>query len=89
MESYNSFHVAQQQINEAAKLLNLDEATTELLSTPQLETSFTLPVKMDDGEVKIFQHTVFNTTLPVVLQKVEYVFIRMKQLIQYVHLRAG
>lgn len=55
MDSYNSFRVAQQQIYEAAKLLSLDQATTELLSTPQLETSFTLPVKMDSGEVKIFQ----------------------------------
>jgi glutamate dehydrogenase (NAD(P)+) len=55
MDSYNSFRVAQQQIIEAAKLLNLDQATTELLSTPQLETSFTLPVKMDNGDVKIFQ----------------------------------
>ena len=55
MDSYNSFHVAQQQIIEAAKLLNLDQATTELLSTPQLETSFTLPVRMDSGDVKIFQ----------------------------------
>lgn len=55
MESYNSFSVARQQINEAAKILNLDKATLELLITPQLETNFTLPVKMDNGEVKIFQ----------------------------------
>ena len=55
MDSYNSFHVAKQQILEAAKLLKLDQATIELLSTPQLETSFTIPVKMDNGEVKIFQ----------------------------------
>ena len=55
MDSYNSFRVAQQQILEAAKILNLDKATIELLSTPQLETSFTLPVKMDNGETKIFQ----------------------------------
>ena len=55
MDSYNSFRVAQQQIIDAAKLLNLDRATIELLSTPQLETSFTLPVKMDNGETKIFQ----------------------------------
>lgn len=55
MESYNSFSVARQQINEAAKILNLDKATLELLVTPQLETNFTLPVKMDNGEVKIFQ----------------------------------
>lgn len=55
MDSYNSFRVAKQQIIEASRLLNLDQATIELLSTPQLETSFTLPVKMDNGEVKIFQ----------------------------------
>lgn len=55
MDSYNSFIVAKQQIYEAAKLLNLDQATIELLTTPQLETSFTLPVKMDNGDVKIFQ----------------------------------
>ena len=29
MESYNSFKVARQQVFEAAKLLNLDDATTE------------------------------------------------------------
>ena len=55
MESYNSFNVARQQVLEAAKLLNLDDATTEFLSTPQFETNFTLPVKMDSGETKIFQ----------------------------------
>ncbi len=55
MDSYNSFSVAKQQIYEAAKLLRLDQATIELLTTPQLETSFTLPVKMDNGDVKIFQ----------------------------------
>lgn len=55
MDSYNSFRVAKQQIIEASRLLNLDQATIELLSTPQFETSFTLPVKMDNGEVKIFQ----------------------------------
>jgi len=55
MESYNSFHVAQQQIQEASKILNLDEATIKFLSVPQLETSFTIPLKMDSGETKIFQ----------------------------------
>jgi glutamate dehydrogenase (NAD(P)+) len=55
MESYNSFKVARQQVLEAAKLLNLDEATKEFLSKPQLEVNFTLPVKMDSGETKIFQ----------------------------------
>ena len=55
MESYNSFKVARQQVLEAAKILNLDDATTEFLSTPQFETNFTLPVRMDSGKTKIFQ----------------------------------
>jgi len=54
MESYNSFNVAKGQVLEAAKILNLDNATIDLLSTPQLETIFSLPVKMDNGETKIF-----------------------------------
>jgi glutamate dehydrogenase (NAD(P)+) len=55
MESYNSFSTARQQIFEAAKVLNLDKATIELLSTPQREFNFTLHIKMDDGKTKIFQ----------------------------------
>src|SRR3974390_3110581 len=54
MESYNSFQVEQRQVLEAAKILNLDRGTTELLMWPQREFKFTLPVKMDAGEVKIF-----------------------------------
>src|ERR1039458_6148421 len=54
MKSYNSFKVAQQQILEAARILNLDEATIELLSWPQKEIKFTFPVKLDNGKVKIF-----------------------------------
>lgn len=55
MDSYNSFRVAQQQILDAAKILNLDEATINLLSVPQREFNFTLHVNMDNGKVKIFQ----------------------------------
>jgi glutamate dehydrogenase (NAD(P)+) len=54
MESYNSFHVTQKQVADAAKLLNLDSATIELLSFPQREFKCTIPVKMDDGSVQIF-----------------------------------
>jgi glutamate dehydrogenase (NAD(P)+) len=54
MKSYNSFDVAQEQIIQAAKLLNLDDATKEFLLWPQREFKFTLPVRMDDGKVKIF-----------------------------------
>ena len=54
MNSYNSFAVAQQQVQEAANILKLDKATIELLSWPQREIKFTMPVKRDDGSVKIF-----------------------------------
>ncbi|HXG37441.1 MAG TPA: Glu/Leu/Phe/Val dehydrogenase [Bacteroidota bacterium] len=55
MESYNSFHVEQKQVLEAARILNLDKATTDLLIWPQREFHFTMPVRMDNGEVRIFQ----------------------------------
>lgn len=54
MEFYNSFEVLQQQIKEAARILGLDNATTELLLWPQRELKFTVPVRMDTNEVKIF-----------------------------------
>lgn len=54
MESYNSFQVAQRQVIEAAKILNLDRGTVDLLLWPQREFKFTFPVRMDDGEVDIF-----------------------------------
>jgi glutamate dehydrogenase (NAD(P)+) len=55
IKSYNSFQVAQNQIRDAATILNLDPATLNLLLLPQREFAFTLPVKMDTGQVKIFQ----------------------------------
>ncbi len=54
MKSYNSFEVEQKQVLEAVRILNLDKATCELLLWPQREFKFTMPVKMDNGEVKIF-----------------------------------
>ncbi len=54
METYNSFEITQQQVLEAAKLLNLDPPTIDLLLWPQREFSFTFPVKMDNNTVKIF-----------------------------------
>lgn len=54
MGSYNSFHVLQQQVLEAAKILNLDSGTATLLSWPQREFKFTIPVHMDNGTVKVF-----------------------------------
>lgn len=55
MAELNPFTIAKARIVKAAKALNLDEATTTLLCTPQREVWVALPVKMDDGTTKIFQ----------------------------------
>ncbi|MFH1679033.1 MAG: Glu/Leu/Phe/Val dehydrogenase dimerization domain-containing protein, partial [Candidatus Eisenbacteria bacterium] len=53
--SLNPFAIAQQQLDEAADKLGLDQATRELLRSPLREFVVTLPVRMDDGSVKVFR----------------------------------
>lgn len=55
MAELNPFKIAQQQLDEAAKILGLDAATHEFLRWPMREYRFTLPVKMDNGQTKVFQ----------------------------------
>jgi glutamate dehydrogenase (NAD(P)+) len=50
----NPFAIAQEQLDEAAELLGLDEATHELLRWPRRELRVTIPVRMDDDTVKVF-----------------------------------
>jgi glutamate dehydrogenase (NAD(P)+) len=50
----NPFHIAQQQLDEAAAILELESALHELLRGPMRELRVTLPVKMDDGSTHIF-----------------------------------
>jgi len=54
-KSYNPFEVAQQQFDKVAELLELDKATRDLLRVPMREYQFSIPVRMDDGRVKIFR----------------------------------
>ena len=54
-ETINPFKIAQQQLDEAAEVLQLDQATHDLLRWPLRELHVTLPVKMDDGTTKVFQ----------------------------------
>ncbi len=51
----NPFRIAQAQLAEAAEALGLDESTHELLRWPMREFHVRLPVRMDDGRVRIFQ----------------------------------
>ncbi len=52
--SYNPFRVAQSQFDKVAAVLELDEGVKGLLRQPSRELHFTIPVRMDDGKVKVF-----------------------------------
>ena len=52
--SVNPFMIAQRQLDEAARILELDSATHQMLRWPLRELHVTLPVKMDNGNVKVF-----------------------------------
>jgi len=54
-KAFNSFEMAQAQFDKVAALLDLDESTRELLRHPLREYSFSVPVRMDDGRVKVFR----------------------------------
>ena len=54
-KGYNAFKMAQQQFDHIADMLNLDEPTRELLRYPIREYHITIPVRMDDGKVRIFR----------------------------------
>ncbi|RLE30896.1 glutamate dehydrogenase [Candidatus Acetothermia bacterium] len=53
--NHNPFQTAQQQLDEAAKVLKLDPAVHELLRWPMREFHVRIPVRMDDGSVKVFE----------------------------------
>jgi glutamate dehydrogenase len=53
-EGFNPFKMAQQQFDRIADTLNLDEPTRELLRYPLREYSFAIPIRMDDGTMKVF-----------------------------------
>jgi glutamate dehydrogenase (NAD(P)+) len=54
-KSFNAFEMAQRQFDRVADLLELDRATRDLLRVPLREYHFSIPVRMDDGHVKVFR----------------------------------
>jgi glutamate dehydrogenase (NAD(P)+) len=52
---FNPFEMAQSQFDKAADVLGLDVPTRELLRFPLREYHFSIPVRMDDGAVKVFR----------------------------------
>ena len=54
-KAFNPFEMAQTQFDKVAEILNLDEATKQLLRNPLREFHFSIPVRMDDGTTKVFR----------------------------------
>ncbi|HSP91707.1 MAG TPA: Glu/Leu/Phe/Val dehydrogenase [Vicinamibacterales bacterium] len=52
---FNPFEMAQAQFDKVADMLDLDQGTRELLRWPLREFQFAIPVRMDDGKVKVFR----------------------------------
>jgi glutamate dehydrogenase len=54
-KTFNLFEVAQWQFDRAADALDLDRPTRDLLRLPMREYHFSIPVRMDNGEMCIFR----------------------------------
>lgn len=51
----NPFKIAQEQLREANRYLKMDDGTLQTLMDPMRELVVTLPIKMDDGKVRVFK----------------------------------
>jgi glutamate dehydrogenase (NAD(P)+) len=54
-EDLNPFRIAMQQFDTAAEKLGLDPGLREVLRRPRRALSVSIPIKMDDGTLKVFQ----------------------------------
>ncbi len=55
VKGFNPFEMAQKQFDRVADLLELDQPTRDLLRQPMREYHFSIPVRMDDGSVRVFR----------------------------------
>lgn len=54
-ESLNPFDIASRQFDIAADHLNLDESMRKVLKNPKRQLIVSIPVKMDDGRIEVFE----------------------------------
>ncbi len=54
-KAFNPFEMAQTQFDKVAAILDLDDATRQILRNPLREYHFSIPVRMDDGTTKVFR----------------------------------
>ena len=55
LKGFNAYKMAQEQIDKVADMLELDQTTRDLLRVPMREYHFLIPIRMDDGNIKIFK----------------------------------
>ena len=54
MENLNAYQIALEQFDRAADRLKLDAGLAEILRHPKRQLSVSIPIRMDDGNVKVF-----------------------------------
>jgi len=54
-KAFNPYAMAQAQFDKVADILELDQATRDLLRNPMREYHFNIPVRMDDGSFRVFR----------------------------------
>jgi glutamate dehydrogenase (NAD(P)+) len=54
-ENLNPFHIASQQFDSAAEILDLDAGMREVLRNPKRQLVVSIPTMMDDGRIKVFE----------------------------------
>ena len=62
-KNYNAYETAQAQFDRVAEIIGLDEPIRQLLRQPMREYHMLIPVRMDDGNVKVFRAFAFSTTM--------------------------
>jgi len=55
MEKLNLFEYAQTQLDDCAEIMNLDAGVHAVLRVPMRELHISIPVRMDDGTLKVFE----------------------------------
>lgn len=55
MSENNPFEIAQRQLDECARILELDDSVRDILRVPMREMHVSIPVRMDNGKIRVFQ----------------------------------
>ena len=65
----NPFEVALKQLEEAAEVINLDKGIHQILANPKRVLTVSIPIRMDNKEIRVFTGFRSHIMIPVVLTK--------------------